>query len=65
MTTLNREQPRLDDELRAMLAESNPTREPLGPMRLGRGAKLALWGLRLYVLGMLGLVGLKFLQMAG
>lgn len=42
------------------LAQIGRPREKLGRMRLGKGTVLALWGLRLYVIAMLGLIGAKF-----
>lgn len=53
------------EELSEVLPEAHREKKPLGRMPLRRWTSVSLWVLRFYVLVMLGLVGLKFLQMAG
>jgi|GEM_PF-4796164 len=53
------------EDLYDVLPEADRAKMPLGRMGLGRWTAVSLWVLRIYVLVMLGLIGLKFLQMAG
>ncbi len=59
------EELRVHEELREVLPEAQRERKPLGRMPLRRATLVALWALRVYVVLMLGLIGLTFLQMAG
>lgn len=53
------------EELNALLEEEGRVLQPLGRMAMQRWTLIALWGLRFYVVAMLLLFALKFLQMAG
>jgi len=53
------------EELNAVLAEEGRAHQRLGRMAMQRWTVIALWGLRFYVVAMLLLFTLKFLQMAG
>ncbi|HLH72133.1 MAG TPA: hypothetical protein VKX96_02535 [Chloroflexota bacterium] len=53
------------EELQALLREEGRDRKPLGRMPMQRWSLLSLWALRLYVVAMFLLFGVKFLQMAG
>lgn len=55
----------LPEELAPVIEEVRRERPPLGRMPLRGWTRLAVWILRLYVIVMLILVGMKFLQMAG
>lgn len=52
------------DLMREALAAVERERRPLGRMRMRPATTAALWGLRLYVIGMMGLIGAKFLHLA-
>jgi len=53
------------EELNALLAEEGRVSQPLGRMAMQRWMLFALWGLRFYVVAMLLLFVLRFVQMAG
>lgn len=53
------------EELNEVLAEETRTHLPLGRMEMRRWTVIALWGLRVYVVALLAVFALKFLQMAG
>jgi hypothetical protein len=52
------------DEFAQALDEAQRSHQPMGRMVMNRWTLLSLWALRFYVVIMLGLIALKFLQLA-
>jgi len=53
------------EELRKAMDEAQRGNKPLSKVPMNRWTALSLWVLRLYILVTLGLIGFKFVQMAG
>ncbi len=53
------------EELNEVMNEISRARVPLGRMPMGHWTSVSLWVLRVYVLVILGLIALKFLQTVG